>query len=125
MRFSYLTLQADESQLDFARDWCIQVIGLSKVWQSDDFVLIEGDEGAGLGLHRGRPLTEPEKVQIHFEVPDVDQAYERIASQGANFSHGPADTPWGYRLVTLRDPVDHTVELFADMAKAGGGSDGG
>jgi catechol 2,3-dioxygenase-like lactoylglutathione lyase family enzyme len=123
VKFSYLTLQVDESQLELTRDWYIRVIGLSKAWQSDDFVLLEGTDGARLGLHRGMSLSEPEKVQIHFEVPDVNRAYERLTSQGIDFHQSPTDTPWGYRVATLRDPVGHTVELFTDLGEVRGDKD--
>jgi catechol 2,3-dioxygenase-like lactoylglutathione lyase family enzyme len=119
MKLSYLTLPVDGSQLVSTRDWYVEVIGLAKVWQSDDFVLLEGEGGARLGLHRGRPLSEPEKVQIHFEVPDVDRVHEYLTGQGIVFRQGPADTSWGYRVASLQDPIGHTVELFSDLGTAG------
>ncbi|MEJ2354069.1 MAG: hypothetical protein P8Y03_30200 [Anaerolineales bacterium] len=73
---SYITLYIDDDQLPLVRDWYLQHIGLAVEWQSDDFVLLGGERGARLGLHTGEPLSEPEKVQIHFQVPDIDIVYD-------------------------------------------------
>jgi catechol 2,3-dioxygenase-like lactoylglutathione lyase family enzyme len=104
--------------MDSAREWYIQVIGLSTVWESDDFVLLAANEGARLGLHAGIPLTEPERVQIHFEVPDIDEVYARLKGQGVVFLHAPKNTSWGYRVAFLHDPTGHTIELFTEIEKA-------
>jgi catechol 2,3-dioxygenase-like lactoylglutathione lyase family enzyme len=102
----------DKNLIGSARDWYIEVIGLSTAWESDDFVLLAGKDGARLGFHAGIPLSEPDKVQIHFEVPDIDEVYARLKGQGVIFHQAPTNTSWGYRVASLHDPIGHTVELF-------------
>lgn len=113
---TYVTLPVNKSDLLLVRDWYLQVIGLSVVWESDDFVLLAGENGARPGLHTGTPLSEPGKVQLHFKVidADVDEVYTRLKNQGVIFLQGPTDTPWGYRVASLYDPIGHMVELYSE-----------
>ena len=114
---SYITLHVDENLIGSARDWYIEVIGLSTAWESNDFVLLAGKDGARLGLHAGIPLSEPAKVQIHFEVPDIDEVYAHLKGQGVIFHQAPTDTSWGYRVASLHDLTGHTVELYTVLEK--------
>jgi catechol 2,3-dioxygenase-like lactoylglutathione lyase family enzyme len=110
LKFSYVTLYVHD--LETVRDWYVEVLGLQVAWGSGGFARLVGKDGLGLGLHRGAPLADPGKVQLHFEVPDVDAIYEQLLGRGVVSDHGPTDTSWGYRVATLHDPAGHTVELF-------------
>ncbi|MBV8278936.1 MAG: VOC family protein, partial [Verrucomicrobia bacterium] len=59
----------------------------------------------------GQPLDHPERLQMHFAVPDVDDVYERLKQEGVRFDEPPADMPWGWRHAYTRDPAGHTVEI--------------
>lgn len=109
----YVTLVVDdvESPAAFYDDH----LGLRRVEDGDAFVLLAGDGGASVGLHAGEPLAHPERVQLHFPVPSVDDAHERLSEAGLRFESGPSETPWGYRVAELRDPAGHTVELFESV----------
>jgi len=117
MNLAYVTLYV--SDLALLRDWYVHNLGLSIVWQSPSFVLLKGTGGAMLGLHQGAPLAEPERVQLHFEVPDVDALYETLYARGLPFRHGPQEMPWGVRMAALRDPAGHTVELYTPLPGRG------
>lgn len=53
-------------------------LGLGIEWESDDFVLMTGDNGARLGIHRGASLSESEHFHLHFEVADVNQTCDEL-----------------------------------------------
>lgn len=106
---SYITLPVEDPSS--VKAWYVRHMGLHIAWESPDFALLTG-RGADLGLHRGTPLPEPHKVQLHFEVADVDAEYERLVADGLRFHRGPATMPWGYRTAYLSDPAGHTVEIY-------------
>ncbi len=110
MRFGYLTLFV--ANLDECRVFYQDGLGLKALTHSEAFVRLIGEGGSELGLHTGTPVDHPERIQLHFEVPDVDEAYRELTDRGYEFAHEPRDTPWGYRVAALKDPAGHTVELY-------------
>src|SRR5262249_41576503 len=52
-----------------------------------------GDHGAAIILLPGDPLEHPERLQMHFHVPDVDAEYERLKREGV-YHRGSAAWPW-------------------------------
>ncbi|MBV8214514.1 MAG: VOC family protein [Verrucomicrobia bacterium] len=69
------------------------------------------EKGPAMILLPGQPLDHPERLQMHFAVPDVDDVYERMKQEGVRFDEPPADMPWGWRHAYTRDPAGHTVEI--------------
>lgn len=110
--FDYLTLFVEQGTWEACKSWYINHLDLKTAWESEGFVLLRGDRGANLGLHVGQPLQRPEKVQLHFKVPNVDRKCKRLKRQGVEIHGFPQNTSWGYRVAVLRDPAGHTVELF-------------
>lgn len=110
MKLDYAVLPVED--LETVREWYRRHLNLDTEWDTDSFVLLTGDDGARLGLHRGDPLTEPGAVQLHFAVTDVDSTYRSLRNQGVEFTDRPTDTEWGHRTATCHDPAGHTVELF-------------
>jgi uncharacterized glyoxalase superfamily protein PhnB len=76
------------------------------------------EEGAAMILLPGQPFDHPERLQMHFQVPNVDEAYERMKREGVEFDEPPADQPWGWRHAYTRDPVGHTVEICSPLPNA-------
>lgn len=103
MRLDYVVVHADD--LGATRDWYAERLGLTAEWDTEEFVLLTGETGARLGVHRGTPLSEPESVHLHFEVDDVDDAYDELRANGVHFDAPPRDTDWGHRAAVLHDPV--------------------
>ncbi len=56
-------------------------------------------------------------VVIDFVVPDVDEAYERLAERGVPFVDPPTDRPWGLRTASLLDPAGYTLTISAYLAR--------
>lgn len=74
------------------REWYRRYLDLGIEWESDDFVLLTGDNGDRLGIHRGASLSDSERVHLHFEVADVNQTYEELRDAGLEFSSPPSET---------------------------------
>jgi uncharacterized glyoxalase superfamily protein PhnB len=70
----------------------------------------EGESGL-LAFHVGKPLTEPDRVQFHIRVADVDDVYEQLLTRGVRFTEGPNNKPWGLRTASAHDPVGHGLEF--------------
>jgi catechol 2,3-dioxygenase-like lactoylglutathione lyase family enzyme len=114
-KLGYVTLNVRPEALEEVRDWYVETLGLSVVWRSRGFCMLGGEGGARLGLYAGEPLARPERVQLHFEVEDVDAEYEDLAGQGVPFEEPPHNTSWGYRVTALKDVAGHMVELYASL----------
>jgi catechol 2,3-dioxygenase-like lactoylglutathione lyase family enzyme len=55
-------------------------------------------------------------MKMEFEVDDIETTYERLRGEAETYDwvrSPPADMPWGTRIVVLRDPDGHLVELYA------------
>ncbi|HVC32358.1 MAG TPA: VOC family protein [Chloroflexota bacterium] len=111
--FTYVTLYVEDLQK--VRDWYTDNVGLAASFESASFVMLAGTGGGRIGLHQGTSLPQPERVQLHFEVPDVDALYQRLTEQGVSFKQAPTNASWGYRVATLQDPAGHTVELYTPL----------
>ena len=70
----------------------------------------EAQAGAIDALEAGRRVSGP--VRFAFQVPDLDQAVERLLDQGASLVHPPVRTPWGDRNARLEAPDGMQITLF-------------
>ena len=75
-------------------------------------------QGRALVLIPGEPLEHPDRLQIHFAVPDVDAEYARLKSNGIDFKAEPKDMPWRWRHAYTNDPAGHTVEICSPLPDA-------
>ena len=113
--FQYLTLLVEKDVLEVVSSWYIRHFLFDKVWESSAFLLLSGDEGAQLGFHVGKSLSEPHQIQIHLQVENVDDAYSRLEAEGLEFVSAPKDTDWGFRVAETRDPAGHIVEIYSEI----------
>jgi len=63
-------------------------------------------QGTKLYIHNMEkaPSLREHAVEIHFDVPDVDEAYDVLSQRGVVFEDPPANRPWGARMAAFRDP---------------------
>jgi catechol 2,3-dioxygenase-like lactoylglutathione lyase family enzyme len=102
-------------------DWYKEATGLQVVGEGKDFgsvALGSKEHGPAIILLPGESIGHPEKLQMHFPVPDVRAEYNRLRKRGIQFDEPPEDKPWGWRHAYTRDPAGHTVELCAPIAGA-------
>ena len=111
MQFSNVTIWTRNPQA--LRDWYVAHLGLEVRNETPRFVMLgeRGTRGAAIAFHVGEPLSEPQRVQLHFAVEDVDAVYERLAKAGVAFEEKPSNKPWVLRVESCRDPGGHGVEF--------------
>jgi catechol 2,3-dioxygenase-like lactoylglutathione lyase family enzyme len=51
-------------------------------------------------------------IRFALQVPDLQQAIDRLVAKGAKVVHPPVVTPWRHRNVRLEDPDGLQVTLF-------------
>ena len=68
---------------------------------------------ATVSRRSGDPVANaPGLDHLSFAVADVDGAYERLSAAGVEFECAPADTDWGARAASLRDPDGTSLFLL-------------
>ncbi len=65
-------------------------------------------------IEAGQRLSGP--VRLALQVPDLDQAVERLRAHGVSLVHSPVVTPWGDRNVRVQDPDGLQITLFQPSA---------
>lgn len=110
----YITLWARNftQSLDFYRD----KLGLEVEYEDASFAQFS-TKGTKLYLHaleEAEPLRD-HTVEIHFEVPEVDGAYQVLAGHGVVFEHAPQNMPWGVRMAGFRDPEGYMIEIIGPL----------
>jgi catechol 2,3-dioxygenase-like lactoylglutathione lyase family enzyme len=84
---------------------------------SDENFIQFATQGTKLYIHRlaeAPPLRE-HAIEIHFDVPDVDSAYQALVAQGIEFEEPPANRPWGARMAAFRDPEGYALEIVGPL----------
>jgi catechol 2,3-dioxygenase-like lactoylglutathione lyase family enzyme len=113
-KLTYITLwvQAYDDCLAFYRDQ----LGLPLEAADENFAQFT-TQGTHLYLHRlgSAPPLREHSLEIHFEVPDVDEAYESLLERGVRFDSPPANMPWGTRMAACRDPEGFHVEIVGPL----------
>jgi catechol 2,3-dioxygenase-like lactoylglutathione lyase family enzyme len=114
MRFSLVTVFVEDPGR--LREWYTGNLGLTVSSETPRFVQLADQSGRPcVAFHVGAPPEHPNRIQLHFEVEDVDAEYERLRGQGLAFEERPEDKPWGWRVASVRDPAGHTVELVTPV----------
>jgi lactoylglutathione lyase len=113
-RISYITLWVNEYDacLAFYRD----VLALPLETSDENFAQF-ATQGTKLYLHRLRdksPLRS-RALEIHFEVPEVDDMYSKLQERGVQFEDQPANMPWGARMAAFRDPEGNAIEIVGPL----------
>jgi Lactoylglutathione lyase and related lyases len=92
------------------------------------FKVAEGIEGLAIftsdfmaptvgNADKSQPTNCREKMMVSFEVPNVDETYQKLKAKGIEFINEPTDMPdWGMRTVHLRDPEENLIELYTPLA---------
>lgn len=52
------------------------------------------------------------KIRFALQVPDLEEALQRLLEHGAIMVHPPVVTPWGDKNVRLQDPEGMQITLF-------------
>jgi catechol 2,3-dioxygenase-like lactoylglutathione lyase family enzyme len=110
----YITLWAVnfEEMITFYRD----KLELPIEFSDDNFVQF-ATQGTKLYIHRmgTAPSLRDNTVEIHFDVPNVDVAYDALIQRGVEFEDPPANRPWGARMAAFRDPEGFALEIVGPL----------
>jgi len=114
----WISLRVEEPKKVAA--WYIDKLGFEAQGERPGIGLAVGtkDAGRAMVLLNGEGLEHPERVQLHFEVKDVDAEYQRLREAGVEFSEPPKDMPWRWRHAYTSDPAGHTVEICSPLPDA-------
>jgi len=84
---------------------------------SDENFIQFATQGTKFYIHRLRtaPSLREHTVEIHFDVPDVDVAYQELVKRGVEFEQAPANQPWGARMAAFRDPEGFSIEIVGPL----------
>jgi len=73
--------------------------------------------GTKLFIHRlgTTPKLRDHTLEIHFDVLDVDTAYQELVKRGVEFEDPPSNRPWGVRMAAFRDPEGFALEIVGPL----------
>lgn len=109
VRLSHLFLLT--SDLDVARRFFIDALGLRVTVDEPGYLRVEGEGGFHIGIEQGDP-GPANSIEITIEVDDVEAAYRRALAAGVEFEGPPADQPWGARHAWFKDPDGRRMSIF-------------
>lgn len=122
MKFSRVVIKARDYRKSFEFYKDILGLKLSTSWQRKDSwgaLFSAGDiiveiiwYPSGDGFDDCNYSMERAKVDINFEVSDIDILYKRLADAGIEVVNEPHDGPWGFRLFTIKDPDDIRISFL-------------
>jgi catechol 2,3-dioxygenase-like lactoylglutathione lyase family enzyme len=110
----YITLWA--VNFDEMISFYLHKLELPLEFGDDNFVQF-ATQGTKLYIHRmgAASSLRDHTVEIHFDVPDVDAAYNELKQRGVRFAEPPANRPWGARMAALRDPEGYAIEIVGPL----------
>lgn len=125
MRCSYIRLLVNDYEACFR--FYSDVLGLSVLWgdEGSRYAEFDVESGTRLAINQREVMAEaletdtadPElphqdRLAVIFEVDDVDETAERLATAGARQVMEPRDwTAWGIRAAHFRDPDGYLLEV--------------
>ncbi len=122
MKFSRVVIKARDYRKSFEFYKDILGLKLSTSWQRKDSwgaLFSAGDiiveiiwYPSGDGFDDCNYSMERAKVDINFEVSDIDIFCKRLADAGVEIVNEPHDAPWGFRLFTIKDPDDIRISFL-------------
>jgi catechol 2,3-dioxygenase-like lactoylglutathione lyase family enzyme len=88
-------------------------LGLRLIVRDEHYLRFECPEGGStFSVELVEGSAAAEAVTIYFETDRIDAEYARLAAAGVVFDQEPADMPWLWREVRLRDPDGHLLCLY-------------
>ncbi|MGI9418435.1 MAG: VOC family protein [Geminicoccaceae bacterium] len=97
-----------------ARSFYEDVLGLRLVMDQGSILTFAADSKAApqisIASEGGSGTPVPD---LSVEVDDVDEAYRRAVSAGAEIVYGMADEPWGVRRFFVRDPLGRLINILS------------
>ena len=107
------------SNLERSRRFYGELLGLQRVAEPDDHVVVFAAGSSSLVLHAHGEFgdqkipgpEDPGAVLLFLRTDDVDGAVEELRDAGVTVAAEPVDQPWGERTATVLDPDGHSIFL--------------
>ena len=97
-----------------AQEWYVEQLGFEATWHVTDGRIAAVRRGdCALFLRGGHDAPAPQVVWVFAE--DVDAFADEVAASGVEIAVPLADTPWGLRQFTVRDPSGHLIHFHHDL----------
>jgi catechol 2,3-dioxygenase-like lactoylglutathione lyase family enzyme len=113
-RFSHLFMLV--SDLERARAFYVDVLGLELLMHHDGYIRVGGADGFHIGIEEGpTSAVGASGIEIVIQVDDVDARYREIKATGVPFDEVPEDQEWGARHTWLRDPDGYRLSIFSPI----------
>jgi YD repeat-containing protein len=110
-RLTHLFMEVGD--LERARWFWVEAIGLELVDDRGPYIRVGGHGGFGIGIEQAAGEVDAGGPEIVVYVPDVDASVRRIGEFGIAIEEGPADQPWGARHAWLRDPDGRRISIHS------------
>ncbi len=126
MKLSRIVIKVKDYRASFEFYKNILGLKLSSSWQRQDswgaifntgtgFIEILW-QPSGIGLEESNYIPQRDKIDIFFEVHDIDILYKRLSDSGVKISGKPQDMPWGYRIFKIKDPDNISIVISQPLA---------
>ncbi len=127
MKFSRVVIKVRDYRRSFKFYKDLLGLNLSTSWQRKDSwgALFSAGNAiieiiwypSGEGLDDCNYTMDRRKIDINFEVHDIDILYKRLEDAGADIVNAPRDEEWGYRAFTIKDPDGIPVTFLEPIRK--------
>jgi catechol 2,3-dioxygenase-like lactoylglutathione lyase family enzyme len=125
MKFSRVVIKTKDYRKSFEFYHNTLGLKLSNSWQRKDSWGAIFSAGTGIieiiwfpsgeGLEECNYAMERAKVDIGFEVHDIDILHQRLSDSGVAVITEPSDMPWGYRIFSIKDPDDIRITFLQPL----------
>jgi catechol 2,3-dioxygenase-like lactoylglutathione lyase family enzyme len=113
-RLAYLSIYV--SDIRESRAFYADLLGLAVVSDEDWGVVLDAGE-VQLFLHPGDSDRPPQRLEMTFDVSDVDQSIADLEVAGVRMVDDATDRDWGERDGAVSDPDGNVVYLRSDRRK--------
>ena len=111
MKMNVMLTWYSVSDLEKAKHFYGEVLGMTKAYEMPGWVEFVGDEGAGsIGLNAD-PANKKGSGVVVLKVADLDKARKELAARGVQFEGEVEEVPGVVRLGTFRDPAGNRLQL--------------
>ena len=100
--------------LERAKWFWTEAIGLRLIEDSRGYIRVGGDNGFDIGIEEGSIESAPVGCpEITVRVEDVDAATKRLSDHDVMITDGLTDTEWGARHTWLLDPDGRRMSIYS------------
>ena len=126
MKLSRIVIKVKDYRASFEFYKNVLGLKLSQSWQRQDSwgaIFVTGTslieilwQPSGVGLEQSNYIPLRDKIDVFFEVHDIDILHKRLLDSGVAIAGKPQDMPWGYRIFKIKDPDNISIVLSQPLS---------